>query len=318
MTIEFKKASKKNARLRLALMGASGSGKTFSALEIAKGLGSKIALIDTEHESASKYADQFSFDTLALDDFDPDHYVKAIEAAEDAGYEVVIIDSLTHAWSGTGGILDQKDRAGGDSFGAWRKLTPKHNALVDAIVRSKIHVIATMRAKQSYEVEKDEKGKNSVKKLGLGAVQRDGMEYEFDVVAMMDESVMTITKTRYSKITGKAIRQPGEKFGRELAEWLSDGAPTEVTPAPIAVLRAQIAAAPTLDALGTLWKATPAGPVKTALTAEKDARKAALSAPPAAAPAPVSAPPAPAPVEKPVTPPPAAPAASSKEEGEDF
>jgi len=316
MAIEFKKASKKNARLRLALMGASGSGKTFSALEIAKGLGTKIALIDTEHESASKYADQFSFDTLALDDFDPDHYVKAIEAAEDAGYEVVIIDSLTHAWSGTGGILDQKDRAGGDSFGAWRKLTPKHNALVDAIVRSKIHVIATMRAKQSYEVEKDEKGKNSVKKLGLGAVQRDGMEYEFDVVAMMDESVMTITKTRYSKITGKAIRQPDEKFGRELAAWLSDGAPTEVTPAPIAVLRAQIAAAPTLDALGALWKATPAGPVKTALTAEKDARKAALSTPAIvpAAPAPVVAPVV---VEKPAAPPPAATPAPAAE-GEDF
>lgn len=228
--IAFKRATKAAAKLRLALIGVSGSGKTFSALSIARGIGKKVAVLDTEHGSAAKYADQFEFDTLELEDFDPANYVGAIEAAERAGYDVLIIDSLTHAWSGTGGILEQKDRAGA-GFDAWRKLTPKHNALVDAIVGSKLHVIATMRSKQEYAVEINERGKAAPKKLGMGAVQRDGMEYEFDVVGFIDEAALTITKTRYPRIAGKVIQRPGESLGLELAAWLSDGTAPVARPA---------------------------------------------------------------------------------------
>jgi hypothetical protein len=236
MTVAFTKATKTQARLRLALIGPSGSGKTYSALAIATGLGGKVALLDTEHGSASKYAGIFDFDTLALDSFSPETYMEAIGAAEQGGYTTLIIDSLSHAWAGKDGILEfvDKQRAAsptGDAFGTgWRKATPKQNALVDKILAANLHIIATMRSKTEYVAEKQPNGKTAIRKVGLQPVQRDGVEYEFDLCGDLDqENTLIITKSRCPALSGQQIEKPGEQLAATLKAWLTDGAPM---PAP--------------------------------------------------------------------------------------
>lgn len=154
MTFAFKPAIKYGSKLRLAFVGPAGSGKTYSSLSVATGLGGKIAVIDTERGSASKYADLFSFDVLELESFAPETYVKALKAAEAAGYDVIVVDSLSHAWIGKDGALQLVDdyarREKGNSFGAWRHVTPKHNAMVDALTTCKAHLIVTMRSKTEW------------------------------------------------------------------------------------------------------------------------------------------------------------------------
>jgi len=237
----FKKASKKTAKARIALMGPSGSGKSKSAQLMALGLGKKIAVIDTEHGSASKYAgdDGVDFDVLELESFSPMTYVAAIHAAEDAGYDVLIVDSLTHAWSGKGGALEQVDNAAkrsqsGNSYMAWRDVTPQHNELVDALVRCKCHLIATLRTKTEYVLEEVTRGGKTTKqprRVGLAPVQRDGMEYEFDIVAdiTLDHDLM-VTKTRCTALDGLVVNKPGVKLGQQIAAWLSDGEPQQPAP----------------------------------------------------------------------------------------
>ena len=225
--LAFSKATKKQSRLRMALIGPSGSGKTYTALSVASALGERVALIDSERGSASKYAgDPFDFDTLDLQTFEPLTYVAAIEAAAAAGYDVLVIDSLSHAWSGKGGALEQVDmRAGGNKFNAWREVTPMHNSLVEAILTAPMHVIATMRAKTEYAVEQDG-GKTKVVKLGLAPVQRDGMEYEFDVVGDIDQKhVLRISKTRCAALDDAVIPNPGAGVAETLKTWLGDGEP---------------------------------------------------------------------------------------------
>ena len=225
----FGRATKRAARLRLALVGVSGSGKTWTALTLASALGARIAVIDTERGSASKYADAFAFDVLDLDDHDPATYIQAIRAAE-SQYDVVVIDSLSHAWNGRGGALEKVDNAakrGGNSYTAWSDVTPLHNALVDTIVACKAHVIATMRAKSDYVLEEDSRGKKVPRKVGMAPIQRDGMEYEFDVVASMDLShTVMIEKTRCHAIDGRDYARPGRDsaLARALVAWVSDGA----------------------------------------------------------------------------------------------
>lgn len=226
----FKKATKTQARARIFLMGPSGSGKTWTALELAAGLGAKIAVMDTEHGSASKYADRFAFDSMEPNSFEPEVYIAAIRAAEKDGYDVIVLDSLTHAWAGKGGLLEQADRAGGQ-FSAWKGLTPKHTALIEAIHAAKLHVIATARVKTEYVVEENERGKKAPRKVGLAAVQRDGLEYEFDVVANLAiDNSLTIEKTRCSALHGKFFRHQNTEIAAALKSWLTDGAeaPTEL------------------------------------------------------------------------------------------
>lgn len=228
--MQFQPAIKSKSKARVGLIGPSGSGKTFTSLRIATGLAGdgRIAVIDTEHGSASKYADLFQFDVLELDDFSPDVYVKAIELAERAGYDVVIIDSLSHAWIGKNGALDQVDsyarRNNNNSFGAWRLVTPKHNALVEALVGCHAHVIATMRSKTEYVIEKSKGGKSMPRKVGTAPIQRDGMEYEFDVVGELDqEHLFVVTKTRCHLLDNRSYDLPGEALGELLGHWLDDG-----------------------------------------------------------------------------------------------
>ena len=228
MAIAFKKAVKAESKLRMALAGPSGSGKTFTALTLATSLaGDKpVALIDTERGSASKYADLFAFDVLELEDFHPDRYVEAIEAAAQAGYGVVVIDSLSHAWNGTNGLLEQVEQIGkrkynGNSFKAWGDVKPSENRLVAAITGNPIHVIATMRSKTEYVVEQNERGKATPRKVGTAPVQRDGFEYEFDVFGeMTPDNELLIQKTRCPALTGQVISKPGAGLAQILAEWL--------------------------------------------------------------------------------------------------
>lgn len=238
MTNPFKKAEKTQAKLRMALIGPAGSGKTYTALKVAQGLGERVAVIDTERGSASKYADLFGFDVLELESFEPENYIAAIAAAEEAGYDVVVVDSLSHAWSGRGGILEFVDREAAksprsNSFGVWRHATPKHNRLVDAMLGSRIHVIATMRSKMEYVQAQGADGKTEIRKVGMQPVQRDGLEYEFDVVGDLDDrNTLSITKSRCIELAGQVIEKPGADLAATLAAWLGTGAPAPERPAP--------------------------------------------------------------------------------------
>ncbi len=234
----FHKAVKHEAKLRLAIAGPSGSGKTYTALAIGTALG-KVAVVDTESGSASKYADVFDFDVAEMSaPFSPLKYVKAINAAADAGYDVVILDSLSHAWFATGGVLDIVDEAAkrsrsGNTYMAWKEGTPVHNQLIEAIVTAKIHVIGTMRAKTEYALVVNDKGKQVPQKMGMAPIQRDGFEYEFDVMFDMDiENNAIVTKTRCSALTGAVIQKPGEDVAAVLREWLG-GEPVPALADPV-------------------------------------------------------------------------------------
>lgn len=225
----FQKATKQAAKLRLALTGTSGSGKTYTALTIAQGIaqGKPIALVDTENGSASKYADKFDFDVAEMHaPFSPDKYIKAISEASSAGYSVIILDSLSHAWMGTGGVLDIVDEAAkrsksGNSYMAWKEGTPIQNKLIEAIVQSPIHVIATMRSKSEYVLETNANGKQAPKKVGLAAIQRDGMEFEFDIVIQMtQDNDGIVEKSRCSELANRVFSKPGMELSSILVEWL--------------------------------------------------------------------------------------------------
>ncbi|HEM8181480.1 ATP-binding protein [Providencia rettgeri] len=229
--MKFAKALRKKAKLRLALTGPSGSGKTYGALEIAKGLGGKTALIDTEKGSASLYSDRFNFDVLELDPpFTPERFIEAIGAAQEAGYDNLIIDSITHEWSGSGGCLELLDglakaKYRGNTWSAWSEITPRHNAFLDAILRSDLHIIATMRSKtETAQVDKGN-GKKGVDKLGMKSEQRDGVEYEFTTVLDLNHETHTAmaSKDRTGLFSNAEVTQLNELTGKELMDWLNDG-----------------------------------------------------------------------------------------------
>ncbi len=159
----FKPATREKLKLRLAIDGLAGSGKTFTALRAAFALGKRVAVLDTEHSSARKYVglspDGFpwQFEVCELQHFAPSNYVMAIQAAADAGFDVLVIDSLSHAWDGLGGALDQVDKksgSGGNSYTAWKDVTPQHRELIEAILAAPLHVIATMRRRLSMSWRK--------------------------------------------------------------------------------------------------------------------------------------------------------------------
>lgn len=225
----FKTAERKRAKLRLCISGPSGSGKTYSSLLIASGLApwDKIAVLDSEHSSSELYADLGNYSVLSLEPpYDPLRYVEAIRAAEQAGFEVLVIDSLSHAWVGDGGLLDQQGKATdtkyrGNSFAAWREFTPKHNALVEAILSANIHIIGTTRSKTEYSLI-DEGGKKQVKKVGLAPVQRDSIEYEFTVfMDLAADHTATASKDRTSIFDGKYFT-PNRQIGERLLHWLNN------------------------------------------------------------------------------------------------
>ena len=232
---QFHKAERKKGKLRLAIAGPAGSGKTYSALLIALGLGGRIAMIDTERGSGELYDHLGEYDACTIHPpFEPKKYVDTIRAAEDLGYETIIIDSLSHAWVGQGGLLDVHGHIAdktGNSWSAWRQVTPKHNELVDAMLQSKCHIIATMRSKMEY-AQVEENGKKQVKKLGMSPIQRDGMEYEFTVFIDLDQQhTATTTKDRTTLFDGQYF-VPTVETGKTLLAWLENNG--QAAPAAVA------------------------------------------------------------------------------------
>jgi len=225
--MKFEKAMRKKAKLRLALTGPSGSGKTYSALLVAKGIGGRIAVIDTEKGSASLYSDVAEFDVLELDPpFTPERFIEAISAAEQAGYD----SSITHEWGGVGGCLElvdtiAKTKYRGNSWSAWSEINPRHRSFLDAILRSSMHIIATMRSKtETAQVE--ENGRKKVAKLGMKSEQRDGVEYEFTTVLDIGhETHHAIASKDRTKLFSNADPVVlSEQTGKQLLNWLESGA----------------------------------------------------------------------------------------------
>ena len=220
----FRKAERKKAKLRLGITGPAGSGKTYGALLVAFGLGGKIAMIDTENGSGDLYANLGDYDVCTISaPYEVKKYLAAIHEAEQAGYDIIIIDSLSHAWSGEGGLLDMQGKIAassrsGNSYAAWREVTPWHNKLIDAMLSSPAHIIATMRSKTEYIQAENERGYKEIRKVGLAPVQRDGMDYEFGVVFDLTANHMaTVSKDRTSIFDGQifALSQDTGKTLRE-------------------------------------------------------------------------------------------------------
>lgn len=231
--MEIRKAERKNARVRVALIAPSGGGKTYSALRVAKGLGNYSIVIDTENRRSEYYAAEFNFDILDLDPpFTPERYIEAIQVAEKAGADTIIIDSASHEWMGRGGILQIADSMPGEnSFTKWKTLTPRHDAFIDAIVRSKAHIILTLRGKDEYVLSTNDKGKQAPKKVGVGAQQRDGIEYEMTCAFTLDQEshVATVSKDNTHLFEG-AFTLLTEDHGKALKAWAESGAPMEPRP----------------------------------------------------------------------------------------
>ncbi len=228
----FHKATKQQAKLRMAIHGPSGAGKTYSALRIATAMGKRIALIDTERGSASKYSDQFSFDVCEIfDDYAPARLFEALKAAAD--YDGVIVDSLSHFWNGPGGFLEmvdeevKKQRARGnkpDSFAAWKTVDAQYRRLIQTILATPFHFFGTLRAKTEYDKSEGANGKTKITKLGMAPEMRQGFEYEFDVEGMLDiNHDLAIGKTRCNALDGKVFAKPGEDVAKILLAWLDDG-----------------------------------------------------------------------------------------------
>lgn len=236
MSFTFTKATKEGLKARLALAGPAGSGKTWTGLTIAsewvRREGGRIALIDTERRSASEYSDEFDFDTAQLTTFEPLALVDGLAAAAQAGFGVVMVDSLSHFWEGEGGMLTQVDNAskrngGGNSFAGWKTARPMEQRMLNALLAYPGHVIVCMRTKTEYVVEEDSRGRKAPRKIGLKPIQRDGIEYEFQVVGDLDyDNTLVITKTRVATLGGAVIQKPGAEFGGMILDWLGKPAPT--------------------------------------------------------------------------------------------
>jgi len=253
--MEFRPATRKQLKVKLGLMGTAGTGKTWNALAIAEALAGKdgrIAVIDSERGRAEAYAGDFKFDHLAIPNTSPETYVEALSLANDAGYDVIVVDSISHEWMGKDGVLASVDR-----FGGWKEATPRHDAFVEALFRLPRNVICTIRAKTQYqveEVERDGRKKQEITKLGVGPVQRDNLEYEFDLLGMveLDHSIRLHKSVIASLPSGSILmddtnpRALGRLIAFSVNEWINAGeevlVPVDAPEAEIEYLRALLEA----------------------------------------------------------------------------
>lgn len=220
----FKKATKEAAKLRLALFGVSGSGKTYTALRIATGLGGKIAVIDTERNSACKYSDRFDFDVCNATKPSIENLKMFIEEAK--SYDILIIDSMTHAWLELLQEVEKiaKTKFGGNTWSAWSEGTPKQMSLINALLDFPGHIIATMRTETNWTTTTNDKGKVVPVRVGEAPKQGKGIEYEFDMLMQISsEHDALVIKDRTGKFQDEVIPMPDENFGKSLGEWLKDG-----------------------------------------------------------------------------------------------
>jgi hypothetical protein len=226
--MKLQKAERNQVKLRLGLSGASGFGKSYSALLLAYGITNdwtKIAIIDTENNSASLYSHLGDFNVLSLNEpYAPERYIQAIEVCEKEEIEVIIIDSITHEWNGKGGCLELHEQLGG-RFQDWAKISPRHQSFIDKILNSNCHVITTVRRKTDYSLDKDGNGKTKVMKLGTKEITRDGFEYELTVnfELINDNHLVTASKDRTGLFSGKPEFVINSSTGRKLIEWCNLG-----------------------------------------------------------------------------------------------
>lgn len=228
----LRKAQRRAAKIRLGLASPSGGGKTYSALLIAKGLAGswdKVAIIDTENGSADLYSHLGDFNVLQLTaPHHPEKYIDAIRECEQAGMEVIIIDSITHEWSGVGGCLELQQIATErqrikNTYTAWKEVTPRHQKFIDAVLQSNCHIITTVRSKTDY-LQVEHEGKKSIQKVGMAQVTRDGFEYELTVSLELDVNHYAVTsKDRTCLFEGKPSFIPSEETGKMLKEWCESG-----------------------------------------------------------------------------------------------
>jgi hypothetical protein len=279
--MQFTKAVRKKAKLRLALTGPSGSGKTYGALMIAQGLGGKIAVIDTEHGSASLYSNLCQFDTLELSaPYSPERYIQAIKAAEAAGYDTLIIDSTTHEWSGSGGCLEINEQTAqakfrGNTWSAWNETTPRHRKFIDAMLQSSMHIIATGRSKTETSQEDAGNGKKKVVKLGMKTEQRDGFEYEFTVVLdIVHAGHYAIASKDRTNLYADEPFKISAQTGLDLASWLESGA--EVAAPWYENLLLALESCETRDELSAEWEAAKKAANERGDKPAYDAMKAAM------------------------------------------
>lgn len=240
------KASKTKRKARIALVGYEGAGKTYTGLVIGTALaahdGKRLLLADSEGDSAKIYADRFDFAHGRLSDHSPESYRNALATAVTAGFGALFYDSMSHEWIGAGGALEMKDKLSvgqdSDSFRAWGKVTPEHNRVFAGVVNAPIHVIASMRQKKQYVVEQNAKGKSAPRLVGTEAVQREGAEYEFDLILTFerDGNVATIAKSRYVGIEqGTRFAKPGADLVALIIAALDEGVEPPA-PAPVRAL----------------------------------------------------------------------------------
>lgn len=221
----FTKAARKGSHLKLAITGPAGSGKTYSALRLAKGItqNGRIALIDTENQSASLYATDFDFDVVHVEPpFTMDKLTKPTVAALEADYDVLIIDSASHFWNGVLEYKSQLDKRGGNSYTNWAEANKNYDLMIRAILFSKIHVIVCMRSKMEYVLEENDRGKQVPKKVGMAPIMRDGVEYEFTTVFDLDIAHQAQVSKDRTKLFGEMIFQITESTGLQLRSWLDN------------------------------------------------------------------------------------------------
>lgn len=224
--MNISKASRKKAKMRLTISGPSGSGKTYSAILVAYGLTgnlSKVCVIDTENSSAELYAHLGDYNTIQLAaPFVPEKFIDAIKLCEQGGIETIIIDSASHEWDGLGGILDIHTSIPGNSFTAWSKVTPRHNAFIQTMLQSPCHIITTVRSKTEY-VLADKNGKQVPEKVGMKGIQKDGYEYDATLAFELNiNHTAQVSKDRTGLFIGKHDFVLTPEVGRKIRQWCEE------------------------------------------------------------------------------------------------
>lgn len=254
--MDFEDATKAAAKARIALTGPAGAGKTYSALMLGFSLGEKVAVIDTERGSASKYVGRngWRFQTMKPTSYAPLSLVDHLAVAAGHGFDVVIIDSLSHYWAGTDGMLEQVDRRSGASkfTSGWKAVGPEEKRMLDAILAYPGHVIITLRVKTEYVLVTNDRGKQEPQRVGMKPIQREGIEYELDLVGDMNvDNVLTVAKSRIEGVpVGSAWQRPGVELAEKIAASLDEG--EQVT--SVGEYREQAAGLADIDALRELYK----------------------------------------------------------------
>ena len=250
--MQLQQTQRHNVKLRLGISGASGFGKTYSALQLAYGMTqnwSKIAVIDTENASASLYSDIGNFNVLnLLPPYNPERYIEAIELCEKSNMEVIIIDSITHEWQGAGGCLQIHEQLGG-RFQDWARVKPRHQKFIDRILQSKCHIITTTRRKTDYSLDIGSNGKSKVVKHGTKEITSEGFEYELSVnFELINENhLCKVSKDRTNLFSGKPEFIINSDVGKTLKVWCNQGLSLED-------VKQEINATTTLEGLRHLYQ----------------------------------------------------------------